>query len=200
MPSHTHSYPPFVSSKIAIPPDDPKKRYSLELTIDSNRSGTMFVLLKNPSKAIQLESDHTVNRVLNYIYKKQIKGNPRLINIGKVVILNLIPFYEPKAFKLKKILHLLYDDKNLEILRKNLNSRHSVIVAWGNPPKGIEFGVVYNKIKTECIKFLALQNRQLYFVASFSKYGNPKHGQVWADKDPLRGPLSLNELEIKTIK
>jgi hypothetical protein len=72
-----HKYPSFISNIEISHKED--RRYWLKLKLDNNNVDSIVVLLKNPSKADKLNSDHTINKVCNYIYKN-ISQNKELIN------------------------------------------------------------------------------------------------------------------------
>lgn len=156
------------------------KRYWLELTINENFIEKIIVILKNPSRATLEESDKTVNTVVQYVNKNREKYS-ELNKIGKIVILNLMPFYEPYSNKLQGI-KSVFDEKNMDILNKFCSKNKKVIIAWGNHPSGLFHE--YQEIKAKVLEILVKNKNEVFFVRKennsillFNK--NPLHGQVW---------------------
>ena len=175
-----YRHPEFVIKTEAERTED--KRYWLKLIIDNSKNESIIVILKNPSRATKDISDKTVFNVTNYIYKNAGKYK-QLKNIGTIIILNLIPNYETYSEKLLSITSGITDKKNLKTIDR-FSSRHkNVIIAWGNPPKGLK--EEYNKIKEDVLTILKHNNNDIYYIHKLSALENPKHGQIWAYKDKM---------------
>ena len=178
-----YKHPEFVIQTADKRIENENKRLWLSLTIDNERNKSIVVILKNPSKATKDISDKTVYTVVSYIYKNR-DNFKQFQNIGKVIILNLIPFYETYSDQLIKSNFNLADIENLKTI-KDITSKHTnVIVAWGDHPKGLK--KVYEEIKLSVFTILNVNKNDMYYVDKLSKSGNPKHGQVWSYKDPLK--------------
>lgn len=65
-----YRYPKYIKSKKYS--QENGKRFYLELVFNEHKNKAVIVVLKNPSKATDKFSDHTVNRVSNYIYNNQM--------------------------------------------------------------------------------------------------------------------------------
>lgn len=159
------------------------KRCMLEITIDNKKQESIIVILKNPSRATKEFSDKTVYTVTKYIHKNSDKF-PALKYIGKIIILNLIPFYETDSSKLINLKHKIYDKENLNIINDFCKKYQKVIIAWGNHPKGLR--QEYEELKKEVFEILKSNNNNLFYVDKFSIKKNPKHGQVWSYADSLK--------------
>lgn len=170
----------FVTDKKANIDLENNKRYWLELTIDKKFTEKIIIILKNPSRATLEESDKTVNTVVQYINKNR-KKIPELNRIGKVLILNLIPFFETDSSKLIDFKESIIDKKNIEILNKFCSENKKVIIAWGNHPSGLFYE--YQDIKNEVFKILLNNKNEIYFISKQNNpnllNNNPLHGQVW---------------------
>lgn len=181
MPIYKH--PEFVihtADKIIV---EQNKRLWLSLTIDKNGKDSIVVILKNPSKATKGVSDKTVYNVTSYIYKNKIKIK-QLKNVGTIIILNLIPFYQTDSNLLVTYKEMVIDKENLETIKNVTSKCKNVIVAWGNHPKGLNNE--YETIKGSVLGMLKTNNNSVFFIDKLSKKGNPKHGQVWGyDNDFL---------------
>ncbi len=153
------------------------KRYWLKLIIDKNKKESIVVILKNPSRATKDISDKTVFNVTNYIYKNRMRFKS-LNNIGTIIILNLIPNYETYSEKLSLMPTSIIDKKNLETIKDFALETKNIIIAWGNPPKGLV--KEYNIIKENVLNVLRENNNNIYYIHKLSALGNPKHGQIWA--------------------
>jgi len=177
-----YDHPDFVTNITDLRDESENKRYYLELTINSDKSENIVVIMKNPSKASHEISDCTVYRVTNYIHRNANKKE--LQNIGKIIILNLIPLYETYSGKLVESAIPLEDKKNIDIIDKYCSENEKVIIAWGNYPKGLR--KEYEQIKCKVFKILEKHKNKVFYVQSLSKSNNPKHGQIWGYNDTLK--------------
>jgi len=159
------------------------KRYWLTLGIDNIKREKIIIILKNPSRATKDISDKTVFNVTNYIYKNR-NTNRLLKNIGTIVILNLIPNYETYSEKLQHLGNSILDKKNLETINDFASQNSKIIIAWGNPPKGLT--EEYNEIRNRTLEILKKNKNEIYYIDKLSALGNPKHGQIWAYKNEMK--------------
>ncbi|NAS11635.1 DUF1643 domain-containing protein [Poritiphilus flavus] len=173
-----YTYPDFVS-RIALY-QQPGKRYWLTLTVCEHMEEELCVILKNPSRANREVSDKTVYNVASYIYRNKERYE-ELRNVGKVTILNLIPFYQTYSDRLQLHRNGIADHKNLSFIDKFSKNCDKVILAWGNHPKGLY--EEYEALKEEVKNILRNNGNSLFYVDRLSLSGNPKHGQVWGYQD-----------------
>lgn len=110
-----YKHPDFVTNTEDKRIEKENKRYWLSLTIDSKLKDSLLVILKNPSRATKDISDKTVFTVTNYVYKNKNKYL-QFKDIGIVVILNLIPFYQTYAELLAISDINIIDEKNFQLL------------------------------------------------------------------------------------
>lgn len=178
-----YHHPDFVTSKNDKRIELENKRLWLSLTIDEKCKEGIVVILKNPSRATKDISDKTVYTVTNYIYKNREKFE-QLKNVGTVIILNLIPFYQTESDKLVTYGPNIIDRDNLKAIRDFTTTYNKVIIAWGNHPKGLPNE--YEKIKKSVLEILQTNNNTIYYIDKLSIQGNPKHGQVWKYKDEIK--------------
>jgi hypothetical protein len=160
-----------------------KKRFWLELTINKECAENIIVIMKNPSRATLEVSDKTVYNVCNYIFLNK-NDREELKNIGKIIILNLIPFYETYSKELIALKDEIVDPANLEVIKNYTSKDSRVIIAWGNHPSKL-----YNEyeiIKQEVFKILKNNSNKVYYVDKLSQAGNPKHAQVWGYENELK--------------
>lgn len=175
-----YKYPSFVQDVELEKTDN--KRFWLKLLIDESKSESIIIILKNPSRANKEISDKTVYNVSNYIYRNRDRYDV-LKDIGKVIILNLIPHYETYSNKLEPLKDEVICAENLRIINR-LSSEHSkVIIAWGNHPSGLF--QEYENLKIQVMKILTNNSNKVFYVDKFSTAGNPKHGQVWGYSNNL---------------
>lgn len=159
------------------------KRYWLELTINKECSENIIVIMKNPSRATLEVSDKTVFNVCNYIFLNK-NDRAELNNIGKIVILNLIPFYETYSKELIALKDEIIDYANLEVIRKYTSKDSRVIIAWGNHPDKLY--KEYEILKQEVFQIFKENNNDVYYVDKLSAAGNPKHAQIWGYENELK--------------
>jgi hypothetical protein len=160
-----------------------RKRYWLELTINKDCNENVIVIMKNPSRATLEVSDKTVFNVCNYIFKN-VNDRAELKNIGKIIILNLIPFYETYSKELIAFKDEIIDYPNLEVIRKYTLNDSRVIIAWGNHPDKLY--QEYEILKQEVLKILKENNNDVYYVDKLSAAENPKHAQIWGYENELK--------------
>lgn len=177
-----YQYPCFVIEAADKRSEKENKRLWLKLTIDKNRDDSIVVILKNPSRATKDISDKTVSNVTKYIYKNK-DNYESLKNIGTIIILNLIPFYETYSHELKNVKIDIVDIENLKTIREITSKHKNVVIAWGDPPRGLQ--KQYENLKHSVMDILKENKTNLYHVDKLSKKGNPKHGQVWSHKNTL---------------
>ncbi|MEH7758201.1 DUF1643 domain-containing protein [Bacillus pumilus] len=95
----------------------------------------LIVLLKNPSRATEKNSDRTINKVINDLY------NTKYINVSKITFINVFPFYITDSRKLSifdnEMKNKELDEKKeyKDILDKNLNKIENIINNTDVKPK-----------------------------------------------------------------
>jgi len=158
-----------------------KFRYLLHIPFKNSISNNkVLVIMKNPSKATNYESDKTINNVLKFC-------NTRY---SEVYIMNLFPYYStnPSGIKtfiaMKKFVQIM--KKNDGVLNETINRVDSVIVAWGGNSIGNKEH--YDKAikRVEDIIESSKKIRHAVRVQGKSierKY--PWHPQVWAVNNKL---------------
>ena len=177
-----YKHPDFVTKTAEKRIEKENKRLWLSLNIDDNLKESILVILKNPSRATKDISDKTVFNVCNYIHKNKLKY-PQFKNIGIIIILNLIPFYETYAELLATSNLEIVDKENMQTI-VDLSSKHkNVIIAWGDHPKGLY--KEYEELKNTTLAQMKANKNNVFYVDKLSKMGNPKHGQVWAYDNKL---------------
>jgi hypothetical protein len=158
------------------------KRLWLSLTINIKLKESLTVILKNPSRATKDISDKTVYTVTSYVHKNREKY-PQLKNIGTVIILNLIPFYETYSELLAESNLKIIDKKNMQTINDLTLKHKNVIIGWGDHPKGLY--KEYEELKKKALNTLKANKNNIFYVDKLSKNGNPKHGQVWGYDNKL---------------
>jgi hypothetical protein len=159
-----------------------QKRYWLELTINKDCTENIIVIMKNPSRATLEVSDKTVFNLCKYIFLNK-NNKAELKNIGKIIILNLIPFYETYSKELIALKDKIVDSVNVETIRKYTSNDSRVIIAWGNHPDKLYDE--YEILKQEVFQILKENNNEVYYVDKLSAAGNPKHAQIWGYENEL---------------
>jgi hypothetical protein len=178
----TYKHPDFVLGTADKRIEKENKRLWLSLVIDKNGTESLLVILKNPSRATEDLSDKTVFTVTTYVHKNS-KKYPALKNVGTVIIVNLIPFYETYAEQLVTSGLKIIDGQNKETII-DLTSKHkNVNIAWGDHPKGLY--KEFEELKQATLDILKANKNNVFYVDKLSKRGNPKHGQVWGYENEL---------------
>ncbi len=176
-----YKYPPF--AHVTEVKQDTGRRYCLEVEMDTPGDIPCIVIQKNPSRANPRNSDHTVNRVLNYLLRNRMEY-PCLRGVGRVVFLNLIPWQETYSHRLAEKWGGLPDETNLQTIEACLGKGNPCIVAWGNPPAGL--GKPYAALSGKVLEWLARSGTPTYRVGPLTRLGYPRHGQIWGYEDRLQ--------------
>ncbi|MFZ2538267.1 MAG: DUF1643 domain-containing protein [Oscillospiraceae bacterium] len=153
-------------------------RYLLDIEFeDGDENKTALVIMQNPSKADEKDSDTTITAVLNRLHK---------FRYSRVYLSNLIPFYGTDSATIKELvinpcLNNVYI-KNDDIISTIVNKVTKIFVAWGD--KNTFSEDLYNN-RIACIHKL-LQDEKVY-CSGLTNHNNPLH--------PSRGgwPKDLEE-------
>ncbi|MES2804061.1 MAG: DUF1643 domain-containing protein [Bacteroidota bacterium] len=176
-----YKHPDFIVDKSYNRTD--KKRFWLELTLNKECTENIIVIMKNPSRATLEVSDKTVFNVCNYIFKNK-NGSEELKNVGKIIILNLIPLYETYSKELVALKDKIIDFENLDVIKSYAAKDSRVIIAWGNSPDKLD--KEFEILKQEVLQILKNNKNQVYYVDKLSAAGNPKHAQIWGYENELK--------------
>ena len=177
-----YKHPAFVTKTDDKRIEKENKRLWLSLNIDSNLKDSLLVIIKNPSRATKDISDKTVFTVTSYVHKNRGKYQ-QFRDIGTVIILNLIPFYQTYAELLATSNLNIIDKENLQTINDLTAIHKNVIIAWGDHPKGLY--KEYEELKKSTFDKLKVNMNKVFYVDKLSKNGNPKHGQVWGYDNKL---------------
>lgn len=180
------------------PKGDINKRYSLEVAIKSNNSNDKSmatVIMMNPSKATEICSDDTVNKVLKFfkIYKS--------IPVKKVIILNLFPYYETDSKKLAKCVAKNNStdlQTNINMFKNYIGKSNLIVLAWGNVPSGFSAKTHNEYVKKTMDIIEKAQKNNIIYVFKNNKF---KENQIITKKQRPRHPnrITLDDLhKIKT--
>jgi hypothetical protein len=123
------------------------------------------------------------DNIYNHMNYSILKKHSAFKNIGTIIIVNLIPFYETYADQLGTFGVNIIDKQNQDTIA-DLTSKHkNVIIAWGNHPKGLY--KEYKQLKQITFDTLRTNKNNVFYVDKLSKNGNPRHGQVWGYEKEL---------------
>ncbi|MBU3194937.1 DUF1643 domain-containing protein [Clostridium algidicarnis] len=143
--------------------------------IHINNDKSILVIMKNPSKADENISDHTINNVLKFCENKY----------SKVYIMNLFPNYSTDPKEVKTFINSArfqeVMNKNNEFLNSLLEIVDDVIIAWGGNSIGNK--CEYDKAIYSVLNNVKKVNKKAYAVRiKGSKVSRkyPWHAQVWA--------------------
>lgn len=172
-----HMYDDYVNDQAIDIQEDKKNklRYLLEIPLNSNKSKSVLVILKNPSKASKTKSDYTINKVIKFCKQE---------NYSKIYIMNLFPYYSTNPQNVRTFINNtnLYKtsmENNSNVLKRTLNNVDDVIVSWGTNTIGNK------KIYTSVVNlFTTIINdnfniQSVYHVGSLNKNEYPLHARMW---------------------
>lgn len=165
-------------------------RYSLSIPFRRTDGRRALVVMMNPSKATENESDPTVNRVLTRLYSE-------CEDVSTAVITNLYPLYETYSSQLEN--HHKHCEKNITEISKLLKISDFVLFGWGKPNRLTQSNLAaigYHEKALEVVQ-LAIKNDSLAFkVGELRDNLYPKHLGRLSFKTKM-SKLDLADLEIK---
>lgn len=176
------AYPKDFKVNAISPLNDYQKRYSLRISRrNTNVKVSATVIMMNPSKATDICSDQTVNRVLNFFDTYKDK------KITEIIILNLFPYYltDPKGLA-THIMHNKSSDlaDNLNEFKKHIDGSDFIVLAWGDVPKGFSASL-HNQFVKKVIDIINAAKKQdnlyVFTTKRFSEEniitnkGRPRH-------------------------
>lgn len=141
-------------------------RYLLDIEFeDGDENKSALVIMQNPSKADEKDSDTTITTVLIRLHK---------FSYSRVYLSNLIPFYGTDSATIKKevnnpCLNNVYI-KNDDIIFTIANKVAKIFVAWGDRNS---FSKDFYRDRITCIHKL-LQDKNLY-CSGLTDQNNPLH-------------------------
>jgi len=176
------AYPKDFKVDAIFPLNDNNKRYSLRISRrNTNVKGSATVIMMNPSKATEICSDQTVNRVLKFFRTYKDK------KISEIIILNLFPHYLTNS---KELATHIKNNKssdladNLNGFNKYIEGSDLVVLAWGDVPEGFS-AKLHNQYVNKVIDIINTANKQdnLYVFKTnrfgeeniITKKGRPRH-------------------------
>ncbi|MGL5258210.1 MAG: DUF1643 domain-containing protein [Proteocatella sp.] len=150
-------------------------RYSLSVPLRNSHDRSVLVIMKNPSKADNKISDHTINNVIKFCNN----------SYNTVHIMNLFPYYATNPEEIKKFISSdnfsEIMEQNISVLSSLLGNVDDIIVAWGG--NSIKNKYEYHKAISSVIGEIKRINRKVYAVRKKKCTKNrkyPWHAQVWA--------------------
>lgn len=121
--------------------------------------------------------------MVNCLKCSMLKKHSAFKNIGTIIIVNLIPFYETYADQLGTLGVSIIDKQYQDTIADFTSKHKNVIIAWGNHPKGLY--KEYEQLKQITFDTLRKNKNNVFYVDKLSKNGNPRHGQVWGYEKEL---------------
>ncbi len=148
-------------------------RYLLKVELNTNSDESIAVIMKNPSIANEVESDTTINKILDVAYCQNYKT---------VYVLNLFCYYSPKVKDIKDLIksnNIIHIQENDKWIINTLSKVEKVLVGWGSIDINKEVNAIYNsRIKAV---YELIKEKDLYvFEEDFSESSFPKHPQTLA--------------------
>lgn len=158
--------------KILIDQED-YYRYSLFIPFKNPiNHKKVLVIMRNPSKANESDSDKTINNVLNFCHGKY----------GGVYIANLYPYYETNSTKIKDFIELdEYEEKmeiNCQAIEDLYENTDDIIIAWGTNNTGTKYNNDYENIIKSLLDKLYEAKKNIYAVRFVSSV-KPWHPRNW---------------------
>jgi hypothetical protein len=160
-----------------------KKREILDITLKKDGNKTVLVILMNPSRADDIESDKTIKSLIKYFSQfsypvnneKDVTGAIRVItNIKKICVRNLFSIYNPNPRNLNNnidqiINFLSYDalNKMIEInqleIEKAISDSDYIVLGWGDCPSNFHVTTFHHQI-VKIMEFIMKEEKDQLFV------------------------------------
>jgi hypothetical protein len=167
---------------------DRQHRYTLMMKyrdnlLNNSRSGTVTVILKNPSAADEKRSDSTIRKVETYVWK-------RFPDARNLNILNIFGYRATDAKEVnQKMIELgpewVSGSENDRLFQEILSQSDSVICAWGGP-SGIDITRYASRVTA--VKNL-IRNHfagPIYQICGSQPTKEPLHGLMWGYEYELK--------------
>ena len=132
-------------------------RFLLTIKTKNSNNKSILVIMKNPSKAHESQSDKTVNNVINNLSNKY----------GVIYIANLFPYYSTKANGL-----LSYFDDNynqtIQLINEMIIQKYSlladdILIGWGTNTIGMK-QKDYDQVVASIMNILCISKKPVYYV------------------------------------
>ncbi len=180
-------YPPFIIGtpfcKEKYLYRDTYLRFLLEINYKENNNQVLCIMM-NPSVANSKVSDDTINKILELLNEKML--------FGTLKVVNLYPVYKSQsdmlANTLEEIKYKLGEDEfniimkeNFSIIYKQIVNVDNIILAWGDPPKGMNEKEYLSKCEqiTEFLSYLISKRLFVFKTDTWEKLltlkGQPRH-------------------------
>jgi hypothetical protein len=151
--------------------------------LNNSRSGTVTVILKNPSAADEKRSDSTIRKVETYVWK-------RFPDARNLNILNIFGYRATDAKEVnQKMIELgpewVSGSENDRLFQEILSQSDSVICAWGGP-SGIDITRYASRVTA--VKNL-IRNHfagPIYQICGSQPTKEPLHGLMWGYEYELK--------------
>lgn len=125
---------------------DIEGRYLLKVKLNNDFPDTLTIAMMNPSKADENCSDDTVNKVIEFVYRKNSCKKSLIRNIGYIYIVNIFPAYEPNSGNVQEKLEEIISERKLDLMQQRnkiafedaLSESQKVILAWGDVPNKVK--------------------------------------------------------------
>ncbi len=124
--------------------DNIEGRYLLKIKLNNDFTNILTIAMMNPSKANENCSDDTINKMISFVFEKNL--NSPVSNIGYINIINIFPAYEPNSGDVKEKLDEIIKYGKLEYMQERnkiafdtaLSESNYVVLAWGDVPKKVK--------------------------------------------------------------
>lgn len=153
-------------------------RYMLKVPFSHAPQNSVLVILKNPSVATSSESDHTINRICDYCYRK---------GFDEVYITNLFAYRAQDSKVLVQAAEnegdsYVIGEDNDKYIKQAKDKVNTIIIAWGEHPP------YYKKQYLDRIKKVLplINDKDIFYVGKLcTKEKYPLHAQPWGYNMPM---------------
>lgn len=149
-------YPNYVNKIECFAIHNLRVRFLLTIETNCAQNRSILVVMKNPSKANQFQSDKTINNVIKNLY----------LQYNKIYIANLFPYYSTKANGL--LAYFDDDNQTIQFFNKLIIQKYSlmvndILIGWGTNTIGMK-QKDYDSIIYEIMQILQKSRKNLYYV------------------------------------
>lgn len=135
-------------------------------TKTNKKEKSILVIMKNPSKATQYQSDKTINNVIENLWEEY----------KYIYIANLFPYYSTKANGLLSFFErkdnntiLMINKKIIEAYEKKVND---ILIGWGTNTIGMK-QLEYETMIDSIMQIISINQKPIYYVHCCSCKNNP---------------------------
>ncbi|ERK28411.1 DUF1643 domain-containing protein [Clostridium intestinale] len=172
--------------------------FKLSISLSRVKKNKVLIIGRNPKRLEDDSCNNVTKRIVKFLRAKEEYGN----YISTVEMVNLFVVYDFEEVQYNKGYRNFIcgnEDnfeiegkriKNDDVIKQAIEESSEIILAWGEPIKGIES--LYNERIEKVLKILreclidSNEEKNIYTIGDLSVKGYPKHPLAWSFRDAVK--------------